>query len=88
MMGAILMLTKVSNMTRREWIFASGAAIEPSVVNTLNKSYPIARSLLVYTLGVPTGEVAKYIDWTLSDPGQKIVEQSGYVPLATDARKK
>ena len=63
-------------------------AIEPSVVNTLNKSYPIARSLLVYTLGVPTGEVAKYINWTLSDAGQKIVEQSGYVPLATDARKK
>ena len=34
-------------------------AIEPSVANTLNKSYPIARSLQVYTLGEPAGEVAK-----------------------------
>jgi phosphate transport system substrate-binding protein len=63
-------------------------AIEPSVVNTLNKSYPIARSLLVYTLGEPTGEVANYINWTLADAGQKIVEQSGYVPLAPAERKK
>jgi phosphate transport system substrate-binding protein len=63
-------------------------AIEPSVANTLNKSYPIARSLLVYTLGEPTGEVAKYLHWILTDAGQHIVEQSGYVPLAPEARKK
>jgi len=62
-------------------------AIEPSVANTLNKSYPIARSLLVYTLGEPTGEVAKYVDWTMTDAGQKVVEQSGYVPLPPEARK-
>lgn len=62
-------------------------AFEPSVANTLNHQYPIARSLLVYTLGEPTGEVRKYIDWILSDAGQHIVEKSGYVPLATAARK-
>ncbi len=28
----MLMLTKVSSMTRREWILAAGAAIDPSVV--------------------------------------------------------
>ena len=63
-------------------------AIEPSVANTLNKTYPIARSLQVYTLGEPAGEVAKYINWTMTDAGQKIVEQSGYVPLAPELRKK
>jgi phosphate transport system substrate-binding protein len=63
-------------------------AVEPSVANTLNKSYPIARSLLVYTLGEPTGEVAKYLNWTMSDAGQKVLEQSGYVPLPPEARKK
>ena len=63
-------------------------AIEPNVANTLSKKYPIARSLQVYTLGEPTGEVKKYIDWTLSDVGQKIVEQTGYVPLPPEARKK
>ena len=62
-------------------------AFEPSVANTLNHQYPIARSLLIYTLGEPTGEVRKYIDWILSDAGQHIVEKSGYVPLAAAARK-
>jgi phosphate transport system substrate-binding protein len=63
-------------------------AVAPTVANTLNKTYPIARSLLVYTLGEPTGEVAQYVHWTLTDAGQKIVEQSGYVPLAPEARQK
>ena len=61
-------------------------AVTPTVENTLSKKYPIARSLLVYTLGEPQGEVKKYIDWTLSDAGQKIVEASGYVPLPPNQR--
>jgi phosphate transport system substrate-binding protein len=63
-------------------------AFEPNVANTLNKSYPIARSLLVYTLGEPAGAVKTYIDWILSDAGQKVVEASGYVPLPAPARAK
>ncbi len=61
-------------------------ATAPSVETVLNKKYPIARSLQVYTLGEPKGEIKKYIDWTLTDPGQKIVEESGYVPLPKNAR--
>jgi len=61
-------------------------AVPPTVENTLSKKYPIARSLLLYTLGEPQGEVKKYIDWCLSDPGQKIVEASGYVPLPANQR--
>ena len=67
----------------------SGAtAYPPSVENTLNKNYPIARSLQVYTLGEPQGTLKKYIDWTMSDAGQKIVEESGYVPIPASARTK
>jgi phosphate transport system substrate-binding protein len=66
----------------------SDPAYEPSVANTLAKTYPIARSLQVYTLGEPEGAVKKYIDWMMSDAGQKVVETSGYVPLAPEARKK
>lgn len=62
-------------------------AVEPSVASALSHQYPIARSLLVYTLGEPAGEVRKYIDWILSDAGQHIVEKSGYVPLPAVARK-
>jgi phosphate transport system substrate-binding protein len=66
---------------------AGAPAIEPSVANTLSKQYPIARSLLVYTLGEPTGEVKKYIDWILSGAGQKVLEQNGYVPLLPAERQ-
>jgi len=67
---------------------ANDPAYEPSVANTLAKTYPIARSLQVYTLGDPQGGVKKYIDWMMSDAGQKVVEASGYVPLPTEARTK
>ena len=63
-------------------------AIEPSVANTLSKKYPVARSLQVYTLGEPQGELKNYIDWILGDAGQQVVEKSGYVPLPAELRKK
>ena len=56
-------------------------AFAPSVETTLNHTYPIARPLFMYTLGEPAGAVKKYIDWVNSEAGQKIVTQSGYVPL-------
>ena len=67
---------------------AGDTAYPPNVENTLKKTYPIARSLQVYTLGDPQGAVKTYIDWTLSEAGQKLVETSGYVPIPADARVK
>jgi phosphate transport system substrate-binding protein len=67
---------------------ASDPAFDPNVANTLAKTYPIARSLQVYTLGESQGAVRTYIDWMLSDAGQKVVEASGDVPLPADARVK
>ncbi len=63
-------------------------AVEASIANATSKAYPLARSLHVYTLGEPQGEVKKYIDWILSDAGQKVVADSGYVPLPPDQRTK
>ncbi|MCX7871721.1 MAG: phosphate ABC transporter substrate-binding protein [Verrucomicrobiae bacterium] len=60
---------------------AGDPAYSPTVENVLNKHYPIARSLHLYTLGEPQGEIKKYIDWILSDEGQKIVQETGYVPV-------
>ena len=57
------------------------AAVEPTVANTLSKTYPLARSLLLYTLGEPEGSTKSYIEWILSPAGQKIVEENGYVPV-------
>lgn len=61
-------------------------AVAPNVENTISGAYPLARSLMVYTLGPPQGAVKDYIDWILFDAGQKVVEQSGYVPVPGDRR--
>jgi phosphate transport system substrate-binding protein len=63
-------------------------AVEPTVANTMSRKYPIARSLDLYTLGEPEGAVKKYIEWILSDAGQKVVEANGYVPLSPEQRRK
>ncbi len=56
---------------------------EPNVQNTLDKTYPIARPLFMYTLGEPTGKVKEYLDWCLSPDGQKHVISNGYVANPT-----
>jgi phosphate transport system substrate-binding protein len=55
--------------------------VQPTITTTLDKTYPISRPLFMYTPGTPSPDVKKYIDWVMSPAGQKIVEQTGYVPL-------
>ncbi len=55
--------------------------VAPSIVATHDKTYPIARPMFFYTAGTPAPHLQKYIDWVLTDAGQKIVEETGYVPL-------
>lgn len=58
-----------------------GPAVEPTIATTLDKTYPIARPMFMYTAGEPSPDIKKYLDWIISDAGQKIVEETGYVPL-------
>ncbi len=53
----------------------------PSIATVHDKSYPISRPMFMYTPGAPAPHVRKYIEWTMSPAGQKIVEETGYVPL-------
>jgi len=55
--------------------------VAPSIATTHDKTYPISRPMFFYTAGDPAPHLQKYIDWVLSDAGQKLVETSGYVPL-------
>jgi phosphate transport system substrate-binding protein len=61
-------------------------AYAPSLETALDRTYPIARPLYMYTIGEPTGEIRKYLEWIYSDVGQGIVKQSGYVPLPQEER--
>jgi phosphate transport system substrate-binding protein len=56
-------------------------SVAPSIETTLNKTYPIARPMFMYTPGTPPPHIQKYLDWVMSDAGQKIVKDTGYVPL-------
>jgi len=60
---------------------AGGQAVSPSIESTLDKTYPIARPMFVYTAGEPPAHIKKYVDWILSDSGQHILKENGYVPL-------
>jgi len=57
-------------------------AVAPTVAGVHDGTYPLARSLHLYTLGEPQGAVKAYLDWIVSPAGQKIVEDAGYVPLS------
>jgi phosphate transport system substrate-binding protein len=56
--------------------------VSPSVATASGHSYPIARSLLMYTNGEPEGVVAAYLDWIKSDAGQCIIMEKGYAPAS------
>jgi phosphate transport system substrate-binding protein len=60
-----------------------GTCINPNEQTAKDGTYPIARSLLMYTAGEPTGAIAAYLDWIMSDAGQCIIMKQGYAP-ATD----
>jgi phosphate transport system substrate-binding protein len=53
----------------------------PTKESVLSKKYPYARPTFYYTNGEPTGEAAKFVEFTLSDEGQKIASKVGFVPV-------
>ncbi len=58
-----------------------GPFVQPSTASAMDKTYPLARSLLFYTETEPQGTEKAFIDFVLSDEGQKIVEIMDFVPL-------
>jgi len=55
--------------------------VEASVATVNDATYPISRSLFMYTQGKPKGKVKNFIDFILSSEGQSIVSEVGFVPL-------
>jgi phosphate transport system substrate-binding protein len=53
----------------------------PSLETAKNKTYPIVRPLYYYYLTTAEKMIKPFLDFCLSAEGQKIVEQTGYVPL-------
>lgn len=55
--------------------------IENSPETVYSGTYPIARPLNLITIGEPNAEMQVFIDFLLSERGQRIVADTGYLPL-------
>jgi len=55
--------------------------VEPTVANAKNKTYPVVRPLQYYYLTKDEKKVKPFIDFILSEEGQKIVSEVGYITL-------
>lgn len=61
---------------------ADGApAVLPSDETVRTGHYPVARPLYLYTNGSSSPEVQAFVDFCLSDAGQKIVIETGYISV-------
>ena len=61
--------------------------VQPSVGTIGSGSYPFLNNYYVVTAAQPTEAAQVLFDWILSDEGQKLVAQEGYVPAAPEAGK-
>ncbi len=58
------------------------ANVEASAATALERKWPVARELYIFTNGEPGGEIKKLVDYLLAaDKGQKDVAATGYVPI-------
>lgn len=55
--------------------------VYPTEENIRNDSYPITRYLHYFVSKSPSGNVKKFIDWTLSPKGQSVIRKAGFIPL-------
>jgi phosphate transport system substrate-binding protein len=61
---------------------AQSVAYSPaSMENVMSGRYPISRPLNHYTNGKPTGKLLDFIQFEISEEGQKIVQQEGFFPV-------
>ncbi|MGV3589775.1 MAG: phosphate ABC transporter substrate-binding protein [Adhaeribacter sp.] len=56
--------------------------VAPGVEAAKNKTYPISRPLYFFYDASIEGKVKPFVDYVLSAEGQKIVQETGYVPLS------
>lgn len=56
-------------------------SVSPTLENIMSGTYPLSRPLYFYTNGEPTGLSQEFINFVLSEKGQSIVSEVGYIPL-------
>ena len=56
--------------------------VEPTVDNVRSGRYPMSRPLYLVTDGPPAGGAKRFVDFVLSEEGQRLVRRHGYLTLA------
>ncbi len=56
--------------------------VEPVPTAIASGDYPMARPLLLVTNGPPRGSAARFVDYLVSDQGQALVAEHGFLTLA------
>lgn len=54
--------------------------VAPSMENAKNKTYPVVRPLFYYVVKSESTAAKPFMDFIMSDKGQKIVQELGYIP--------
>ena len=60
---------------------AGEPCVSPNMQTALDKSYPIARELFMYTVGTPKPEVLAFFEWIKTETAKQLTQQSGFVPV-------
>lgn len=58
-----------------------GTIVRPTSENIATQKYPLSRPLFLLTDGEPSGDVKTFVDFMLSERGQALVRQHGYLSL-------
>ena len=64
----------------------SNEFVYPTIENVMEGKYPISRPLYLYTNGEPKGLVKDFIDYALSEEGQKVVVETSFVPIKNNEK--
>ena len=60
---------------------AKSASVLPNAATVRDGSYPLSRYLYFYLRKKPEGDTKKFVEWVLSEEGQKLASDVGYFPL-------
>ncbi|MGQ9623371.1 MAG: phosphate ABC transporter substrate-binding protein [Candidatus Caldatribacteriaceae bacterium] len=61
--------------------------IFPSPENVRLKKYPLARALYLYLSHPPEGKVQNFLEFILSEEGQKLVAEEGFIPVNLEEKE-
>jgi len=74
-------ISGVSSARKRKVRLLALDGVDPTKENVANGTYPLFRPLFLMTRGEPAGDVKDFLDWIVSDEGQKVISDQGTVNL-------